>query len=381
MEGLKGNRWQRYYDSFTGRFLREDPFEGNIDTPPSLHRYLYANVNPLIYVDRDGSSAYLATGAEFDDFGAQLYADGNKVGAFAVAVGGAAYKSGTGFFTAGLFDEANQAITDNDTFGGAAKQFGGDVADTAIEVVEDYVQEGIIVGTAKAAGKLACGRMRQACSAAIEAGERFAKKFDVDNRTNSGITSGRSKPEQGSLKDKKADGPGSSVGTGNADALTISIGPNGKTQLHRAGDPPDTFRDPASPDRLRAAEKHSQQTGSFVSDPNRPLVNVSDNTHKNSLSYVGDTHVYRIKGSDGTYKIGESTQGVRKHDGASIRAEQQVRELQRETGEIYESKILKDFPDKRSAVEYQNQLRDRFRQRYGEDTLPGNLEHLRGNQN
>lgn len=45
---------QRYYDSFTGRFLREDPFDGSIDTPPSLHRYLYAYANPTIYVDRDG---------------------------------------------------------------------------------------------------------------------------------------------------------------------------------------------------------------------------------------------------------------------------------------------------------------------------------------
>ena len=100
--------------------------------------------------------------------------------------------------------------------------------------------------------------------------------------------------------------------------------------------------------------------------------------HKNSLDYVGDAHVYRIKGSDGTYKIGESAQGLRIRDGASIRAEQQVRNLQRQTGEIYESKILKTFTSKRSAVEYQDKLRDRFRRIYGQYTLPGNLEHLRG---
>ncbi|MGF1751951.1 hypothetical protein, partial [Vibrio cionasavignyae] len=100
--------------------------------------------------------------------------------------------------------------------------------------------------------------------------------------------------------------------------------------------------------------------------------------HKNSLGYVGNAHVYRIKGSDGTYKIGESAQGLRKRDGASIRAEQQVRKLQRETGEIYESRILKTFPNKKAAVEYQDNLRDRFRRMYGHDTLPGNREHLRG---
>src|SRR5690606_35747001 len=36
----------RYYDAHTGRFLREDPFEGNANTPPTLHRYLYAYANP-----------------------------------------------------------------------------------------------------------------------------------------------------------------------------------------------------------------------------------------------------------------------------------------------------------------------------------------------
>ncbi len=45
----------RYYDSFTGRFLREDPFNGTSLTPPSLHRYLYANVNPTVYIDPTGN--------------------------------------------------------------------------------------------------------------------------------------------------------------------------------------------------------------------------------------------------------------------------------------------------------------------------------------
>jgi RHS repeat-associated protein len=44
----------RYYDSFTGRFLREDPLQGKQNTPPSLHRYLYAYANPTVYIDPDG---------------------------------------------------------------------------------------------------------------------------------------------------------------------------------------------------------------------------------------------------------------------------------------------------------------------------------------
>ncbi|MCP5210679.1 MAG: hypothetical protein H6998_07120 [Hahellaceae bacterium] len=109
--------------------------------------------------------------------------------------------------------------------------------------------------------------------------------------------------------------------------------------------------------------------------------NTSASVHKNSLDYVGETHVYRIKSSDGTYKIGESAQGTRVSDGASIRAEQQARELTLETGKVHTTKIInagKPFKNKREAVDYQDRVRDRFRRLYGEKTLPGNQEHLRG---
>ena len=94
--------------------------------------------------------------------------------------------------------------------------------------------------------------------------------------------------------------------------------------------------------------------------------------HKNSLEYVGDTHVYRIRGPEGTHKIGESAQGVRVRDGASIRGEQQARRLTRETGDFYESEIRKTFPDKQSARDHETPLIERFRKMFGEDTLPGN---------
>jgi RHS repeat-associated protein len=44
----------RYYDPELGLWLTEDPFQGEIDTPPSLHRYLYAFQNPTVYVDPTG---------------------------------------------------------------------------------------------------------------------------------------------------------------------------------------------------------------------------------------------------------------------------------------------------------------------------------------
>ena len=94
--------------------------------------------------------------------------------------------------------------------------------------------------------------------------------------------------------------------------------------------------------------------------------------HKNSLDYVVDTHVYRVRGPNGTHKIGESAQGVRVGDGASIRAEQQVRKLNREIGPGHSSDIRKTFPDKRSAREYETNLIERFRRMFGDDALPGN---------
>nr|WP_315484266.1 RHS repeat-associated core domain-containing protein [uncultured Undibacterium sp.] len=44
----------RYYDPQTGRFITQDPYEGDWNTPLFLHHYLYAYGNPTVYVDLDG---------------------------------------------------------------------------------------------------------------------------------------------------------------------------------------------------------------------------------------------------------------------------------------------------------------------------------------
>jgi RHS repeat-associated protein len=44
----------RYYDPATGRFASTDPFEGLGDLPLTLHDYLYAVDNPVIYTDPSG---------------------------------------------------------------------------------------------------------------------------------------------------------------------------------------------------------------------------------------------------------------------------------------------------------------------------------------
>ena len=47
----------RFYDASCGCFLTQDAFEGEIDLPPSLHKYLYAFGNPTVFIDLDGNQA------------------------------------------------------------------------------------------------------------------------------------------------------------------------------------------------------------------------------------------------------------------------------------------------------------------------------------
>jgi hypothetical protein len=127
----------------------------------------------------------------------------------------------------------------------------------------------------------------------------------------------------------------------------------------------------------QAATKGSDVTQAVKQAADRGAAKAGESTkngvHKNSLDYVGETHVYRIKGPDNkSYKIGESAQGTRKADGASIRAEQQARKLSRETGGRFESEIRKTFPDKASARDYETRVIERFRRMHGDSTLPGN---------
>ncbi|WP_395795235.1 RHS repeat-associated core domain-containing protein [Aquimonas sp.] len=52
---------QRYYRPGLGRFNRIDPWEGNELSPITLNKYLYANGNPLLYVDPDGRASRWAS--------------------------------------------------------------------------------------------------------------------------------------------------------------------------------------------------------------------------------------------------------------------------------------------------------------------------------
>lgn len=105
-----------------------------------------------------------------------------------------------------------------------------------------------------------------------------------------------------------------------------------------------------------------------VSNPKKETV------HKNSKAYVGKTHVYSIKRvKDGqTHKVGQSAQGVRKKDGSSKRAEQQVRHLNRTTGDDHTSKVRQTFSNKQDALKHESKLIDRTPRMQGKEKLPGN---------
>ena len=41
-------------DTSTGRFISQDTYQGTINDPVSLHKYLYVNANPVTYTDPSG---------------------------------------------------------------------------------------------------------------------------------------------------------------------------------------------------------------------------------------------------------------------------------------------------------------------------------------
>jgi RHS repeat-associated protein len=47
----------RHYNTDRGRFVSTDPYPGEIDEPISLHKYLYANADPVNFIDPSGLSA------------------------------------------------------------------------------------------------------------------------------------------------------------------------------------------------------------------------------------------------------------------------------------------------------------------------------------
>jgi predicted GNAT family acetyltransferase len=95
------------------------------------------------------------------------------------------------------------------------------------------------------------------------------------------------------------------------------------------------------------------------------------NVHKNSLKFNGPTHIYKITDERGSiHKISESAQGLNKH-GLSKRAEQQVRQLRKQTGKRYRSDVIEWHKGKGLARARETQLIRETRSK-DPNALPGN---------
>jgi hypothetical protein len=112
-----------------------------------------------------------------------------------------------------------------------------------------------------------------------------------------------------------------------------------------------------------------------------PIVTIRPEVHKNSLSYVGDTFVYAVRGPNGAWKIGESAQGLQSGGDLTVRGEAQARQLRASTGQFYESVVLnggKPFATKAQARSYETRAIETFRRLYGNG--PNDLNLLPGNK-
>ncbi len=77
----------RYYDPAIGRFITQDPFEGDWQTPMSLHHYLYAYSNPTVYVDLNGyKSVFGDATVQLDNFKQWLGSRNEKGGSRIAAI-------------------------------------------------------------------------------------------------------------------------------------------------------------------------------------------------------------------------------------------------------------------------------------------------------
>jgi RHS repeat-associated protein len=74
--GVRKTYRARYYNPVTGRFMSRDPLDGKAKDPKTLHKYLYANGDPINRIDprgRSGSGEAVA-GGDLGEYGGIILA-------------------------------------------------------------------------------------------------------------------------------------------------------------------------------------------------------------------------------------------------------------------------------------------------------------------
>jgi len=404
------NAKARYFDPQIGRFTSQDSFLGQIDNPPSLHRYFYGNANPVRFVDPTGR------------FGLDLKSVWTGIETTASAVQSVAQGAFGAYQTAKQQVIARQGADIADTFGirewavagqmlrnaeqGRMSRTAGAPGSVAEAGIEGFKMEavasiletpsntmasltnlalpggfGMWQGQGPSDGELAYAPARQqqvaglnaAMDSSLPMAERAAHGFAAVATTPvviaEGLTwgaGGRASDAVGEQLYKAATAPTLT----DAALHGLQAGQEGLAAFAAFG----ALAAPLSGGGgLRGAAPLPGEAD-FIGPirplrPGQPGFIGPVEPHGNSLASTRPSHVYRIDGPDGLYKIGESGGGVRGSDGASIRAERQVRSLIRETGDFYESRIIK-VADKASARAYETRVIERYSRRFGRP--PGN---------